>query len=222
MRSDRVKLNRTPNPLDRSAKNGENDNWDIIEGEVRAIGDRVDNFVDEVSDVAFDKVVDNVKLNWKEPVDNFSDLPSNAQEGDTRMDKSTGKVYRYDGAKWVEIQQIDAGPVNELDDRLTSQLAETDLQLVNQAKRDVNLNTIKSNVPLVSFVDDDGNPAVLTKLLPLSQEYDIPFTVCMPSDFIKNGNGMSLEELKMLQNEYGFEIASHGKTHQVINNTMSK
>src|SRR5699024_7602211 len=125
MRSDRVKLNRTPNPLDRSAKNGENDNWDIIEGEVRAIGDRVDNFVDEVSDVAFDKVVDNVKLNWKEPVDNFSDLPSNAQKGDTRMDRSTGKVYRYDGTKWVEIQQIDAGPVNEVDARLTSQINET-------------------------------------------------------------------------------------------------
>src|SRR5699024_455788 len=92
--------------------------------EVRAIGDRVDNFVDEVSDAAFDKVVDNAKINWKEPVDNFNSLPSNAKNGDTRMDRSTGKVYRYDGTNWVEIQQIDAGPVNEVDARLTSQLNE--------------------------------------------------------------------------------------------------
>src|SRR5699024_475549 len=77
-----------------------------------------------VSDAAFDKVVDNAKINWKEPVDNFNSLPSNAKNGDTRMDRSTGKVYRYDGTNWVEIQQIDAGPVNEVDARLTSQLNE--------------------------------------------------------------------------------------------------
>src|SRR5699024_6527917 len=135
MRSDRVKLNRTPNQFDRSAKNGENENWDIIEGEVRAIGDRVDNFIDEVSDAAFDKVVDNAKINWKEPVDNFNSLPSNAKNGDTRMDRSTGKVYRYDGTNWVEIQQIDAGPVNEVDARLTSQLNETNSQLADTSRK---------------------------------------------------------------------------------------
>src|SRR5699024_142996 len=113
-------------------RNGENDNWDIIEGEFKKVdntigdvNDRVDNIIDEVSDEALKKVVDSAKLNWKEPVENFSDLPSNAQEGDTRMDKSTGKVYRYDGANWIEIQQIDAGPVNELDNRISSKLEKT-------------------------------------------------------------------------------------------------
>lgn len=113
------------NPLDRQNRNNHNDNYKELYGEVGKVNDKMDNFIDEVSDAAFDKVVDNSKLNWKEPVNNFNSLPSNAQEGDTRMDRSTGKVYRYDGSEWKEIQQIDAGPVNEVDARLTSQLNET-------------------------------------------------------------------------------------------------
>lgn len=142
-----MKLNRTPNPLDRNTRNSDNENWNIIEGEFKKVdntfgevNDRVDNIIDEVSDDALKKVVDNAKLNWKEPVDNFNDLPSNAQIGDTRMDKSTGKVYRYDGANWVEIQQIDAGPVNELDSRISSQLNETDKSL--------NLKKANAQIPL--------------------------------------------------------------------------
>ena len=152
-----MKLNRTPNPLDRSARNGENDNWDIIEGEVRAIGDRVDNFVDEVSDAAFDKIVDNSKLNWKEPVNNFNSLPSNAQKGDTRMDRSTGKVYRYDGSEWKEIQQIDAGPVNEVDARLTSQLNETESYL-NETKEAINQKlSLKRDIGVPIGLSDAGS-----------------------------------------------------------------
>lgn len=81
--------------------------------------------VKEVSETAFDKVVEASKLNWKEPVDSFNNLPSISSEGDTIMARSTGKVYRFNGLSWNEIQQIDAGPVNELDSRLMSQLAET-------------------------------------------------------------------------------------------------
>ena len=126
-----MKLNRTGNPLDRETRNKDNENWEIIESGFKDVGNdisridgRVDGFVEEVSNEALGKVVDNAKLNWKEPVDGFGDLPSSAQKGDTRMVRDTGKVYRFDGNNWVEIQQIDAGPVNELDSRLTSQLAE--------------------------------------------------------------------------------------------------
>ena len=40
-----MKLNRTPNPLDRNARNGENDNWDIIEGSIKRIDDTVSDLV---------------------------------------------------------------------------------------------------------------------------------------------------------------------------------
>ena len=100
------------------------------------------------------------------------------------------------------------------------QLAEKTTEITKSAKRDLSLSTIKRDIPLVSFVDDDGNPAVLTKLRPLAEMYGVPFTICMPSDFIMNGNGLSVAQLKDLQDSNGFEIASHGKTHTPINTSM--
>src|SRR5699024_2976436 len=99
---------------------------------------------------------------------------SSAEEGDTRMDKSTGKVYRYDGTNWVEIQQIDAGPVNELDSRLSSQLAETDHFRGNES-----MINRKKRRPMITIVDDDGNRGVYTKLYELAKEYNIKFTSAM-------------------------------------------
>jgi hypothetical protein len=112
-----VKLNRTDTIYDREARNKENENWATIENEFN-------NVVDVVKDKAYGEVVDAAKLNWKEPVASVNDLPTTASEGDTMMARDTGKVYRYNGTEFKEIQQIDAGPVNEVDSRLTSQLAQ--------------------------------------------------------------------------------------------------
>lgn len=113
-----MKLNKTGVALDRNARIKENENWSEIEN-------NFNNIVDEVSEEAFNKVVDSAKLNWKEPVNSFSDLPSTAEVGETRMVRETQKVYRYgyDG-QWKEIQEIDVGPLNEVDNRLTAQLAQ--------------------------------------------------------------------------------------------------
>lgn len=113
-----MKLNRTGSNWTELERNKINENWRIIESNYNDV-------VDKVSEEAFDKVVNSAKLNWKEPVDKYADLPSGASEGDTRMVRDSGKVYRFNGEVWQEIQQIDAGPVNELDDRLTTQLAQT-------------------------------------------------------------------------------------------------
>lgn len=105
-------------PLDRENRNNHNDNFKELYGVVN-------NLVGTITDEVYEQIIDGSKLIWKEPVDKQSDLPSDASEGDTRMARDTGKVYRFDGSNWQEIQQIDAGPVNEIDARLTSQLAET-------------------------------------------------------------------------------------------------
>jgi glycerophosphoryl diester phosphodiesterase len=120
-----MKLNRTDVALDRNARIKENENWSEIEN-------RFNNIVDEISEEAFNKVVDSAKLNWKEPVNSFSDLPSTAEVGETRMVRETQKVYRYgyDG-QWKEIQEIDVGPLNEVDNRLTAQLAQTELKIAD-------------------------------------------------------------------------------------------
>lgn len=114
-------------PLDRENLKKHNDNYEELYGVVN-------NFVGTITDEVYEQIIDGSKLNWKEPVDTSNDLPSDASEGDTRMARDTGKVYRFDGSNWQEIQQIDAGPVNEIDARLTAQLAHE----VSQRKSDIN------------------------------------------------------------------------------------
>lgn len=109
-----------------------NRNYKAISADIDSLGGKVDNAIEEVSTAAFNQVVDAAKLNWKEPVATVADLATTyptAAAGDASMTRDTGKVYRYDGADWGEIQQIDAGPVNEVDTRLTDLLAETEEEL---------------------------------------------------------------------------------------------
>lgn len=205
-----MNLNRTPNPLDRNARNSENDNWDIIEGEIRTIGGKVDDFIQEVSDEAFDKIVDNAKLNWKEPVDNFNSLPSNAQKGDTRMDRSTGKVYRYDGGTWKEIQHIDAGPVNELDRRISEQLRETNDYTDSSYS---NLNSGKKGIkPLMTFICDDATIADVSKIKPIAEEKNVPFGIGVITSRVGTGNYANWEQIQELK-DAGCEIMSHSHNH---------
>lgn len=68
--------------------------------------------------------------------------------------------------------------------------------------------------PLVTFVDDDGRKEVLTKLKPLSEQYNIPFVVTVYVRAIEeNPNYMNKEDLIYLQNELGWEISSHSYNH---------
>lgn len=119
-----MRLNRTDAFWDRETRNGINDNWDIIEGNSRKLENDFKNVVDSITDEVVGQLVDSAKLDWEDPVDTYNDLPANAEVGETRMVRDTGKVYRFNGSAWVEIQQIDAGPVNEVDSRLTAQLAQ--------------------------------------------------------------------------------------------------
>ena len=140
-----MELNRTPNELDRNARNKENENWDKIEGNLEKIGNSVNDFIGTVTSEVVNELVDKAKLDWKEPVNNFNSLPTNAEVGETRMTKDNGNVYRYNGTDWEYIQQIDAGPVNELDSRLTSQLNETAQDLDETNNNVQNLQVTKAN-----------------------------------------------------------------------------
>ena len=89
---------------------------------------QVEADLNNISGAVLDKVIEEAQLNWREPVNSFSNLATSyptPQIGWTAMARDTGKVFRYNGTSWVEIQQIDAGPVNEVDSRLTRQLDET-------------------------------------------------------------------------------------------------
>lgn len=100
------------------------ENWEALNDNFATISRDLNNLSGDV----LASVIDGAKLIWKEPIDTFVDLATtypDAQEGWTSMARDTGIVYRFNGTAWLEIQEIDATAVNEVDSRLTSQLAET-------------------------------------------------------------------------------------------------
>src|SRR5699024_325005 len=210
-----MKLHRNGTNWNRDERNKTNDNWDEIEG-------NYNNVVETVSEKAFDKVVDAAKLNWKEPVDAFEKLPSDAVEGETRMVRDTGKVYRYNGTAWQEIQEIDATAINEVDSRLSAQLAE-------KASRDItnrSYSTLgrrkKGQRALVSFVADDapsGDYSILWEIMKLKG--NIPFGIGVVTETINGSGTLSWEQLRELH-EYGCDIYSHTHTHSNMRNLTEK
>lgn len=210
-----MKLNRTGSNWTELERNKINENWRIIEG-------NYNNVVDKVSKEAFEKVVDSAKLNWKEPVDSFADLPSAASEGDTRMARDSGKVYRFNGEMWQEIQQIDAGPVNEVDSRLTAQLAQTDNEMFKSS-----LVNHKAPGFKVWWIDDDGHKGVYTKIAPLLREYGIKMSSAVITNrphgfpiaglpaYDPNSQFMSYEQMKELEEEGIVEFVPHSHTHDL-------
>src|SRR5699024_8853032 len=95
----------------------------------KELNNKINDFINTLSEDAFNKVVDDIRLNWSHVVDNFSDLPSNPTKGDTVAVESDDMIYRYDGAGWIAVipfTQFSA--IAEIDNRLSEQLAETDRQ----------------------------------------------------------------------------------------------
>lgn len=81
---------------------------------------------DQAKETALE-TADELKLNWHTPVNTFADLATAyplAEKGYTSMVRDTGKVYRHNGTEWQEIQDIDPTVINEVDTRLTQQLAD--------------------------------------------------------------------------------------------------
>ncbi|WP_373894470.1 hypothetical protein [Virgibacillus sp. CBA3643] len=76
---------------------------------------------------------DSSVLDWREPVDYYNDLPNETTDGETRMVRDTGKVYRYSEGSWGEIQELNANPINEVDSRLN-------------AKIDDNMNSVSASL----------------------------------------------------------------------------
>src|SRR5699024_9996541 len=197
----------------RDERNKTNENWDEIEG-------NYNNVVENVSDKAFDKVVDSAKLNWKEPVDTFDSLPPSASEGDTRMTRDTGKVYRYDGSIWQEIQEIDATAINEVDSRMNTKIK-------NKEDEDFKKSLVnhKKNRKIITWVDDDGHRGVYDKLAPLLRKHTIKMNSAvitnkphgfpirgLPS-YDPNSKYMSHTEMEELRNEGIVEFVCHTHTH---------
>lgn len=120
-----MKLIRTDNPIDRKGRIAINQNWGTLENDFN-------NVVSIVSESAAEQVIDAARLIWQTPVDDFNDIATTyptPEEGWAVQTLDDGKVYRYEGGSWVWKQQIDAGPVNALDTRLSNEIAQITVPL---------------------------------------------------------------------------------------------
>lgn len=122
------------------------DNWESLNDNFKTIARDLSNLSGDV----LASVIDGAKLTWQEPVDTFADLATvypDAQEGWTvfvRNSGSNGETYRFNGSEWLLIQEFDGTAINEVESRLTSQLAEK----VSQAEALTLLGGISDGTPL--------------------------------------------------------------------------
>ncbi|ALY08050.1 hypothetical protein EauS123_00051 [Exiguobacterium phage vB_EauS-123] len=99
-------------------------------GKIGQANGRIDNIIGEITEELSNQIVDAARLIWRSPVDTFADLtityptPEEGWAVYVRNHGESGEVYRYDGEAWIKIQDFDPTVINELDSRLTSQLAE--------------------------------------------------------------------------------------------------
>lgn len=95
-------------------------NWERLNDVISHIGKDIDN----VATLAFDQVIDGIKLNYLSPVANFAALTTtypDAEVGDAAQTLDDNKTYRFNGFSWVFIQQFGSGPFTDVYDRLDTQ-----------------------------------------------------------------------------------------------------
>ena len=130
---------------DRENRNNINENF-------RELYDVQDRAIEE----ATQSIIDSAKLIWLEPVNTYADIATsypNPEVGHTVFVRDTGKVYRFYDGSWMEIQQIDAGPVNEVDTRLSAEIEEN-RQEIEQARTKADGTTFPVLRDRLNDVDD--------------------------------------------------------------------
>lgn len=93
--------------------------------DIEELNDNIDNIVNSVKNELKDEVIASAKISWNSPVANFAALSTtypSAVNGETAMVRDTGKVYRFNGTSWIEIQDIDPTAINEVDTRLSGDI----------------------------------------------------------------------------------------------------
>ena len=90
--------------------------------------------------------------------------------------------------------------------------------IISKLEYKTNVNNDKKRVPTVVFISDDGRDTDYSILKPLSETYNVPFCSAIITNKINHTDNMTDTQLKELQNDYGWEMASHTHDHYVLSN----
>lgn len=204
------------------------DNRNAINENFKNLFHEFTNVVEVVSEKAYGDVIDAAKLNWQEPVSSQSNLPSEAEEGDTRFVRDTGKVFRFNGEEWNEIQQIDATPINEVERRFNDNLNSVNQQLAqttdeSRDRSESNYQIYKSGTamirtrkPTFTIQDDDVRTELYTKLYPIAVEYNIPISAGLISGRMgdHHPNTITMAQFYEMRDSGLVEFCNHTHSHQ--------
>ncbi len=220
------------NPMDDNALNNTNHNFiELYKGVQDASGkinkvekelnNKINDFINTLSEDAFNKVIDDIRLNWSHVVDNFADLPTNPKKGETVAVENDNMIYRYDGSNWIAFMPFTQfSAIAEVDSRLSSQLAETD----DFRRTESMVSRKQTRKPMLTITDDDGWSGVYTILFKLAKEYNVPFTSAMitsrpmgfPGDSRPyNNRYVHYNEWIEMRDSGLIEIVSHTHEHQL-------
>lgn len=140
-------------------------------------------------------------------VDAIEDLVNNVIDGEIQAVLNS-EVVSTDIENKLNAKEVEYAP------RLTG----VENTLERSFERNPTHYTIPSQKPTkayVTFVDDDGSKDVLAKLLPVFSSRNIPCVVAVNvnNEDVYEFNSMTIEEIKNLQDNYGWEVANHGYNH---------
>ncbi|MDR9792674.1 glycosyl hydrolase family 28-related protein [Aeribacillus pallidus] len=130
---------------DRENRNNINENF-------KELYDVQDRAIEE----ATQSIIDSAKLIWLDPVETYEDIATtypNPEVGHTVFVRYDGKVYRFYNGSWRKIQEIDPGPVNEVDTRLSAEIEEN-RQEISQARTKADGTTFPVLRDRLNDVDD--------------------------------------------------------------------
>lgn len=141
---------------------------------------------------------------------------TNVKEG---LDKLRDRVEQIitTPADSVSAQEIIEARGQE--DSLGGRFDRIETQLIENAKyanpKLLNIGEKRSDIPIITFIDDDGTREVYTRLMPIFREKEVGFGSSIITGFIDNTGYMTLQQLKECHDN-GLETLSH--TYNVTTN----
>ena len=166
-----------------------------------------------------------------------SRVQAESERVQAETERKEAEILREDNyEQLIDTAIIEADVVEKVDNKvteltprmneLTAQLAQTDDMLKSESLKSSQIRTHAQNVSdiktMVTFIDDDGYNGVLDILKPMFTARGVPYVIALRGDAVILQTEEKREQLRDLQNNHGWEMASHTMTHIHLNSSTDK
>ncbi len=172
------------------------------------------------------KVAETYDENYQKHLDGFKENVNFEEIAQAEQARKEAEILRGENYEQkVDTAIVEADVVEKVDNKvteLTPKITELTAQLAQTVRQEsynaMSFHTSNSLPPkaYVTFIDDDGSIEVLTRLKPLFTQKGVPCVIAAianPTALPSIGQKMSFTDMKDLQDNHGWEIASHSVNH---------